>query len=72
MYNVKFIKDRKPRKPVFKADRRIKVYEGSGANYKRIPQLRIQGDWLGELGFDIGKPVNVHCEDGRLVITVAE
>ena len=48
----------------------MKVYEGTGINYKRIPQLRMQGDWLAELGFDIGKPINVHCEDGKLVITL--
>ena len=70
MYNVKFVRDRKPRKLVFKSDRKMKVYEGTGINYKRIPQLRMQGDWLAELGFDIGKPINVHCEDGKLVITL--
>lgn len=36
MYNVKFVRDRKPRKLVFKADRKMKVYEGTGINYKRI------------------------------------
>ena len=70
MYNTKIYKDRKPRKPVFKADRKMKVYEGTGANYKRTPQLRIQGDWLGALGFEIGQPINVHCEDEKLIITI--
>lgn len=72
MYNIRIPKDRKPRKTIFKADRRMKVYEGTGANYKQIPQLRLQGDWLKELGFEIGKPINVHCEDGKLVITRIE
>ena len=49
MYNVKFVRDRKPRKLVFKADRKMKVYEGTGINYKRIPQLRIRTDGLRNL-----------------------
>ena len=72
LYNIRVPKDRKPRKPIFKLDRRMKVYEGTGANYKKIPQLRLQGDWLEELGFEIGKPINVHCENEKLIITVAE
>ena len=33
------------------------------------PQLRLQGKWLEELGFQIGEPVLVKCEDGKLIIT---
>jgi len=33
------------------------------------PQLRLQGKWLEELGFQIGQPVLVKCEDGKLIIT---
>lgn len=33
------------------------------------PQLRLQGKWLEELGFQIGAPVLVKCEDGKLIIT---
>lgn len=32
--------------------------------------LRIQGLWLEELGFNVGEPILVKCEDGKLVITV--
>ena len=39
----------------FKKNRPIKVYETSGTDYKRIPQIRLQGKWLQELGFDIGE-----------------
>ena len=31
--------------------------------------LQIQGLWLQELGFNIGDPVLVKCEDGKLIIT---
>ena len=33
------------------------------------PMLRLQGKWLEELGFQIGEPVLVKCEDGKLIIT---
>ena len=33
------------------------------------PQLRLQGKWLEELGFQIGESVLVKCEDGKLIIT---
>ena len=39
----------------YKKNRPIKVYETSGTDYKRIPQIRLQGKWLQELGFDIGE-----------------
>ena len=52
-----------------KDNRSMKVYEGSGRTYKAIPLIRLQGEWLKELGFTIGSPVNVKCEEDRLVIT---
>ncbi len=30
--------------------------------------LRIQGQWFQELGFNIGDPVLVKCEEGKLII----
>ena len=30
--------------------------------------LRIQGHWFQELGFNIGDPVLVKCEEGKLII----
>ena len=30
----------------YKEHRELKVYEASGRNYKSIPQIRLQGDWL--------------------------
>ena len=40
-------------------------------NYGSNPsqQLRLQGRWLEELGFQIGEAVLVKCEDGKLIIT---
>jgi len=35
---------------------------------KTAPMLRIQGFWFQELGFNIGDPVLVKCEEGKLII----
>lgn len=65
----------------FKKNREIKVYGMSiacpgsnsfysGTRYKYVPQIRLQGDWLKELGFDEGSPINVECQAGKLIITL--
>lgn len=53
----------------YKEHRNLKVYEASGRNYKSIPQIKLQGDWLKDFDFDIGTPINVECRGGKLVIT---
>ncbi len=50
----------------------MKVYESGGYSNKEIPQIRLQGEWLKELGFEIGDQLNVHCEGGRITITRAD
>lgn len=55
----------------YKEYREMKVYETSGYQYKRTPSIILKGKWLAELGFDIGEPIEVKCEDGRLIITKA-
>lgn len=50
-------------------DRRLKVTSTSGRNYKSTATLLLKGDWLNEIGFEIGEYVNVKCEDGKLTIT---
>ncbi len=56
----------------FKKNRQMKVYETSGKGYKRVPQIRISGQWLQELGFSIGDTLNVECEGGKLIITLRD
>lgn len=53
----------------FKERRNMKVYGMSGYNYKSTPTIMLKGQWLKELGFEIGGYVTVSCESGRLVIT---
>ena len=62
--------------------RNFKVYESSvssssGYGYrsmgdKSVPQIRMQGKWLEELGFESGSEINVECLDGKLIITKKE
>ena len=54
-----------------RAKKEYRELTGSEAtNYgrKTAPMLRIQGLWFQELGFNIGDPVLVKCEDGKLII----
>ncbi|MDN5316102.1 MAG: toxic protein SymE [Thermoanaerobacterium sp.] len=38
---------------------------------KEVPQIRLQGKWLKELGFEIGKKIVVLAKNGVLVIRIA-
>ena len=53
----------------FKKTRSMKVYGMSGYKYRATPTIQLKGEWLKEIGFDIGDFVSVSCENGRLVIT---
>ena len=48
--------------------RELTVSEATNYGRKTAPMLRIQGLWFQELGFNIGDPVLVKCEDGKLII----
>lgn len=49
--------------------RELTVSEATNYGRRTAPMLRIQGLWFQELGFNIGDPVLVKCEDGKLIIT---
>ena len=55
----------------FKEKRSMKVSAGNDQNYKPVVQIRLQGKWLEEIGFVPGTPIEVKCEDGRMVIEKA-
>lgn len=38
------------------------------SNYRPVPQIRLQGNWLKAAGFSTGDTVEVVVEDGRVVI----
>lgn len=50
--------------------RELKVSSSNGYGYKSTPMVRLQGLWLEEMGFNIGDPILVKCEEGKLIITV--
>ena len=52
-----------------KKNRSIKVYGMSGYKYQQTSTIMLKGNWLKELGFDIGDYISISCEDGKLVIT---
>lgn len=45
--------------------RSMKVHEQSGYNYKATPTIILKGQWLKEMGFEIGDYISVSCEDGN-------
>lgn len=49
--------------------RELTVSEATNYGRRTAQMLRIQGLWLQELGFNVGDPVLVKCEDGKLIIT---
>lgn len=53
----------------FKKYRNMKVYEQSGSHYKASPTILLKGQWLKDCNFEIGTPILVTCEDGKLTIT---
>lgn len=52
-----------------KKNRSIKVYGQSGYKYQSTPTIMLKGNWLRDLGFDIGDYISISCENGKLVIT---
>ena len=49
----------------FKKNRNMKVHGTSGYRYKATPTIMLKGEWLKELGFEIGDYVSVCCENGK-------
>lgn len=45
----------------------FKIYEVYNGN-KTIPQIRINGIWLQELGFNIGDKISLELIEGKLII----
>ena len=52
-----------------KNQRSVKIYGTSGYRYRATPTIMLKGQWLSELGFEIGDYISVSCEDGKIVIT---
>ena len=66
---------------IFTRDRQVRRYtvgygprtiRGTDGRSALVPMLRLQGAWLKRAGFDVGTPVTVRVDAGRLVIEAAE
>ena len=51
-----------------KNTRNLKVYKCGGA-FASIPQIKFQGNWLEQAGFNPGDGICIVCEDGKLTIS---
>lgn len=38
-------------------------------NYRKVPKITLQGDWLAEAGFKPSKLVRVECINNQLIVT---
>ncbi len=45
-------------------ERKLTVYNGSGAFKKSPPQILLQGNWLEKAGFSAGDKITVKCQAG--------
>ena len=52
-----------------KKSRSLKVLSQSGYKYRETPTIQLKGQWLKELGFNIGDYISISCENGKLIIT---
>lgn len=50
-----------------KLTRHIKVYS-HGHSLHRIPEIRLEGDWLKRIGFNPSDPLEVTCQVGEITI----
>jgi toxic protein SymE len=41
-------------------------------HYAQVPEIRLCGNWLRDLGFKEGKSVKVVMEKGQLIVTLAK
>lgn len=55
-------------------ERRLKIYSKyrSDAPWESryVPEIRLNGKWLEQLGFDYGEAIVVKCETNRIVIEI--
>ncbi|MCI8409129.1 MAG: type I toxin-antitoxin system SymE family toxin [Lachnospiraceae bacterium] len=49
--------------------RQLKVYQGSGKDYAPVPEIKLKGKWLENIGFSIGSTIQADCKNGTIIIT---
>jgi len=52
-----------------KENKIMKVYAATTQpGYKVVPQIRMQGEWLRELGFEVGNEIKIEYKSGTIEI----
>lgn len=49
--------------------RKLKVYQGNGKDYTPVPEIKLKGKWLENIGFSIGSTIHADCKSGIIIIT---
>lgn len=49
--------------------RHLKVYQGSGKDYTPVPEIKLKGKWLENIGFSIGSTIQADYKNGIIIIT---
>jgi toxic protein SymE len=49
-------------------NKKLKVYQSYDSNNKSIPEIRLKGHWLNELGFSVGCIVTIQYLEDEIII----
>ncbi len=49
-------------------NKKLKVYQSYDGKNKSIPEIRLKGHWLNELGFSIGSTVTIQYLEDEIII----
>lgn len=56
--------------------RKLKIYQKhqprDWSRYVAVPEIRLEGKWLRELGFEIGKEIEIKQQKNKLTITLTD
>lgn len=55
--------------------RKLKIYQKFQPRERKnitVPEIRLEGKWLKELGFEIGKEIEIKQQKNKLTITLAD
>jgi len=55
--------------------RKLKIYQKFQSRERKnitVPEIRLEGKWLEELGFEIGKGIEIKQQQNKLTITLTK
>ena len=56
--------------------RKLKIYQKhqprDWRRYVVVPEIRLEGKWLKELGFEVGKEIEIKQQKNKLTITLTD